>query len=133
MCARVGSGSLDRPGARSSLGLLMPAQKGFEVLAVHHDRRIFSCDVAELDRYFQQQVTQDIRRRITSRFLAIAADDAIAGYYTLASGSIPIRELPDDLAKRLPRYPSLPAVRIGRCCGMRRRARCVRSKQTSLC
>jgi ribosomal protein S18 acetylase RimI-like enzyme len=38
----------------------------------------------------------------------------IAGYYTLASGSIPIRELPDDLAKRLPRYPSLPAVRIGR-------------------
>ena len=86
----------------------------FEVLAAHHDRRAFSCGVAELDRYFQQQVTQDIRRRITSCFVAITADDAIAGYYTLASGSIPIRELPDDLAKRLPRYPSLPAVRIGR-------------------
>jgi ribosomal protein S18 acetylase RimI-like enzyme len=86
----------------------------FEVLAAHHDRRAFTCGVAELDRYFQQQVTQDIRRRITSCFVALAADDAIAGYYTLASGSIPVRELPDDLAKRLPRYPSLPAVRIGR-------------------
>jgi ribosomal protein S18 acetylase RimI-like enzyme len=86
----------------------------FEVLAAHHDRRGFSCGVAELDRYFQQQVTQDIRRRITSCFVAIAGQDAIAGYYTLASGSIPITELPEDLAKRLPRYPSLPAVRIGR-------------------
>ena len=86
----------------------------FEVLAAHHDRRVFSCGVAELDRYFQQQVTQDIRRRITSCFVAISDDDAIAGYYTLASGSIPITELPEDLAKRLPRYPSLPAVRIGR-------------------
>jgi ribosomal protein S18 acetylase RimI-like enzyme len=85
----------------------------FEVLAVHHDRRAFSCGVAELDRYFQQQVTQDVRRRVTSCFVAITAA-AIAGYYTLASGSIPITELPPDIAKRLPRYPTLPAVRIGR-------------------
>jgi ribosomal protein S18 acetylase RimI-like enzyme len=86
----------------------------FEVLAAHHDRGTFSCGVAELDRYFQQQVTQDIRRRVTSCFVAITADDAIAGYYTLASGSIPITELPAEIAKRLPRYPTLPAVRIGR-------------------
>jgi ribosomal protein S18 acetylase RimI-like enzyme len=86
----------------------------FEALAAHHARHTFSCGVAELDRYFQQQVTQDIRRRITSCFVAVVPDDAIAGYYTLASGSIPITELPDDLARRLPRYPSLPAVRVGR-------------------
>jgi ribosomal protein S18 acetylase RimI-like enzyme len=86
----------------------------FEVLAAHHDRRAFSCGVEELDRYFQQQVTQDIRRRVTSCFVAIAAGAVIAGYYTLASGSIPITELPPEIAKRLPRYPTLPAVRIGR-------------------
>lgn len=86
----------------------------FEVLAAHHDRRAFSCGVAELDRYFQQQVTQDVRRRVTSCFVAITAVAAIAGYYTLASGSIPITELPPEIAKRLPRYPTLPAVRIGR-------------------
>ena len=86
----------------------------FEALAAHHDRRAFSCGVAELDRYFQQQVTQDTRRRVTSCFVAITTDDAIAGYYTLASASIPITELPPEIAKRLPRYPTLPAVRIGR-------------------
>lgn len=86
----------------------------FEALAAHHDRRAFSCGVAELDRYFQQQVTQDTRRRVTSCFVAITTGDAIAGYYTLASGSIPITELPPEIAKRLPRYPTLPAVRIGR-------------------
>jgi ribosomal protein S18 acetylase RimI-like enzyme len=86
----------------------------FEALAAHHDRRAFSCGVPELDRYFHQQVTQDIRRRVTSCFVAITPDDVIAGYYTLASGSIPISELPTELARRLPRYPTLPAVRIGR-------------------
>jgi ribosomal protein S18 acetylase RimI-like enzyme len=85
----------------------------FEALGAH-DRRAFSSGIAELDRYFHQQVTQDIRRRVTSCFVAVTADDAIAGYYTLASGSIPIAELPPELARRLPRYPTLPAVRIGR-------------------
>jgi ribosomal protein S18 acetylase RimI-like enzyme len=86
----------------------------FELLAAHHNRRAFSCGVPELDRYFHEQVTQDIRRRVTNCFLAITPDGAIAGYYTLASGSIPTSELPADLARRLPRYPTLPAVRIGR-------------------
>ena len=85
----------------------------FEALAATHDRRSFSCGVAELDRYFQQQVTQDTRRRVTSCFVGIVATE-VAGYYTLASASIPTTEIPADLARRLPRYPTLPAVRIGR-------------------
>jgi ribosomal protein S18 acetylase RimI-like enzyme len=86
----------------------------FEPLAADHDRRAFSCGVADLDRYFHQQVTQDIRRRVTRCFVAVIGDGSVAGYYTLASGSIPAAELPSDLARRLPRYPTLPAVRIGR-------------------
>jgi ribosomal protein S18 acetylase RimI-like enzyme len=86
----------------------------FEPLAAHHERRAFSCGVSELDRYFHQQVTQDIRRRVTNCFVAVTPDGAIAGYYTLASASIPTGELPAELARRLPRYPTLPAVRIGR-------------------
>lgn len=85
-----------------------------EQLAAHHDRRSFSCGVSELDRYFHQQVTQDVRRRITNCFIAITPETFIAGYYTLASASIPTSELPVELARRLPRYPTLPAVRIGR-------------------
>jgi len=68
-----------------------------------------------LDRYFRQQVTQDIRRRVTACFVAVVtASDQIAGYYTLASASVSLPDLPADLAKKLPRYPSIPAVRMGR-------------------
>ena len=39
---------------------------------------------------------------------------ALAAFYTLASASIPTPDLPLEITKRLPRYPSIPAVRIGR-------------------
>lgn len=52
---------------------------------------------------------------MTSCFVAFGANSgAIAGYYSLASAGIPVSELPADLLRRLPRYPTLPAVRIGR-------------------
>ena len=39
---------------------------------------------------------------------------AVAAFYTLASPSIPKPVLSLEATKRLPRYPSIPAVRIGR-------------------
>ena len=93
----------------------MSAPFRVEPLAAEHDRRAFSCGEPALDVYFQTQVTQDIRRHITNCFVAIeVATDALAGFYTLAAASIPVHELPVELTKRLPRYPVLPAVRIGR-------------------
>jgi GNAT superfamily N-acetyltransferase len=77
------------------------------------DRRGFHCGEPALDRYFREQVTQDIKRLITNCFVAIE-DDAIAGFYTLSSASIAMTDLPESLTKRLPRYPALPAIRIGR-------------------
>jgi predicted GNAT family N-acyltransferase len=35
-------------------------------------------------------------------------------YYTLAAGGVPLAEMPAQLAKRLPRYASVPVVRMGR-------------------
>jgi GNAT superfamily N-acetyltransferase len=78
-----------------------------------YDRAQFSCGVLALDRYFHQQVSQDIRRRVASCFVALAADGAIAGYYTLASTSVVLSDLPAAMAKKLPRYPLVPAVRMG--------------------
>ncbi len=78
-------------------------------------RRTFSSGSAPLDRYFHQQVTQDVRRRVTACFVALEEPShRIAGYYTLASASIVLADLPVDMAKRLPRYPSIPAVRLER-------------------
>jgi len=86
-----------------------------EVLAEAHDRTVFNCGEPALDRYFQTQVTQDIRRKVTNCFVAIEyATGRIAAYYTLAASSIPAPELPPAVVRRLPRYPLIPAVRIGR-------------------
>ena len=84
-------------------------------LGAEHDRGSFHCGEEALDRYFQTQATQDIRRRIANCFVAVeAATGSVAAYYTIAAASIPLVELPPEEAKRLPRYPTVPAVRIGR-------------------
>jgi ribosomal protein S18 acetylase RimI-like enzyme len=80
-----------------------------------HDRAGFSCGKEALDRYLRTQASQDIRRRIANCFVAVeSATGAVAGYYTMAAAGIAITDLPPTVTKRLPRYPSIPAVRIGR-------------------
>lgn len=79
-----------------------------------HDRTAFSCGFEALDRYLVEQVTQDIRRRVAACFVALADGQRIAGYYTLASASLLLADLPVSIGKKLPRYPTVPAVRMGR-------------------
>ncbi|HEX6006183.1 MAG TPA: GNAT family N-acetyltransferase [Burkholderiales bacterium] len=92
----------------------MAARFSIERLSAKHDRSGFDCGSEPLNRYFSQQVTQDIRRRVATCFVAVTSAGAIAGYYTLASASVPLADLPSETARRLPRYPSVPAVRMGR-------------------
>ena len=87
----------------------------FETLSDSHDRKLFRCGEDALDRYFQIQVTQDIRRHLSNCFVIVeSATGVVAAYYTLSAASIPLTDIPSEEAKRLPRYPALPAVRIGR-------------------
>jgi len=83
-------------------------------IASEHVRAGLHSGSEPLDRYFHQQVSQDVRRRVTACFVAIASDQRIAGYYTLASASVLLHELPEEIGKKLPRYPSVPTVRMGR-------------------
>ena len=86
-----------------------------EPLGEEHERSLFRCGEDALDRYFQTQVTQDIRRRIANCFVAVeTVTSHVAAYYTISAASIPLVDLPPDETKRLPRYPTVPAVRIGR-------------------
>lgn len=79
-----------------------------------HDRTKFNSGSDPLDRYLREQVTQDIRRRVAACFVALADRQRIAGYYTLASASLMLADLPASIGKKLPRYPTVPAVRMGR-------------------
>lgn len=82
--------------------------------AAAHDRSAFASGSAPLDRYLREQVTQDIRRRVAACFVVLTAEQRIAGYYTLASASLLLADLPPATAKKLPRFPTVPAVRLGR-------------------
>ena len=63
----------------------------------------------------QKRAGQDERRRVAACYLLIEqATEAIAGYYTLSAGSVLLTDLPDATAKQLPRYPTVPVVRVGR-------------------
>jgi ribosomal protein S18 acetylase RimI-like enzyme len=90
--------------------------KPFRVGPLDHayDRNGFKSGSEPLDSYFKRQVTQDIRRKVTACFVALSADGRVAGYYTLASASIFLGDLPAEITRKLPRYPSVPAVRMGR-------------------
>ena len=80
-----------------------------------HDRKQFASGVPALDRYFREQVTQDVRRRASSCYVVVdAATAKVAGYYTLSASGIPLTDVGDDLAKRLARYPLVPVARLGR-------------------
>ena len=83
-------------------------------LDLNADRAMFTCGVEPLDRYFRTQVSQDIKRRVSACFVANDRMGQIAGYYTLASASVLLSDLPETLTRKLPRYPSVPAVRMGR-------------------
>ena len=83
-------------------------------LEATQDRAGFNSDSEPLNRYLREQVTQDIRRRVAACFVALADEQRIAGYYTLASASLLLNDLPASTSKKLPRYPTVPAVRMGR-------------------
>jgi GNAT superfamily N-acetyltransferase len=86
-----------------------------EILGDQHDRKAFSCGVEALDRYFWERVTQDVRRRVTVCYVAReTGTDRVVGYYTLAAGGVPLTDMPKDIIKHFPRYPSVPVAKLGR-------------------
>ncbi len=86
---------------------------GFEPLA-DHDRSPFVCGIAELDDYLRYQATQDARRKVAAPFVMVDAQRRILGYYTLSAYGIRVAELPTGIARKLPRYPLIPATLLGR-------------------
>jgi GNAT superfamily N-acetyltransferase len=93
-----------------------PAEWVVELLRNDHKRADFSCGDASLDGYLKQQAGQDLRRACATPFVLVPehGDTLILGYYTLSSYGIDIGELPADVAKKLPRYPVIPATLLGR-------------------
>lgn len=80
-----------------------------------HDRAAFNCGEDSLNRYLRQQASQDLKRQVATVFVLVdRSNSRVLAYYTLSAFTIDITMLETKQAKRLPRYPQLPATLLGR-------------------
>lgn len=78
------------------------------------DRISFSCGIDELDDYLHRRAGQDARRKVATPFVLVDPERRILGYYRLSAYGLRGHALPPDLARKLPRYPMIPATLLGR-------------------
>lgn len=80
------------------------------------DRAAFCCGTPELDKYFLERASRDVREKISAVFVLLREDDQekVLGYYTLSSLYVDAGDLPEDLRKRAGRYRQLGGTLIGR-------------------
>jgi predicted GNAT family N-acyltransferase len=79
------------------------------------NRSTFQCGDDSLDDYIKTRASQELKKRISTPFvLTDSPDRQVLGYYCISSYSIAMVEIDPSTAKKLPRYPLLPAILIGR-------------------
>ena len=81
-----------------------------------HRRTEFQCESPDLTEFLQKRARKEMEARSSACFVLVPVDDAgrIAGYYTLSAAEVVTAELPEAIAKKLPRYRLLPATLLGR-------------------
>jgi GNAT superfamily N-acetyltransferase len=85
-----------------------------EPLSTLHERANFTCGHGSLDAFLRHLVTQYERRRLGRTYVVVfPGEKRVAGYYTLASGSITFESLPEHASRRLPRHP-VPVILLAR-------------------
>jgi predicted GNAT family N-acyltransferase len=85
-----------------------------EPLGPRHDRAAFSCGNQQLDSYLQRQAGQDLKKRAAVPFVITPDHKIIAGFYTLSQYAVDLGELPEEISKKMPRYPMVSATLLGR-------------------
>lgn len=85
-----------------------------EPLGPRHDRASFSCGNEVLDAYLRTQAGQDLRKHAAVPFVITEDGKTIAGYYTLSQFAVELDAVPEEIAKKLPKYPMVSATLLGR-------------------
>jgi hypothetical protein len=79
-----------------------------------HARAAFLSGNDRVDLYFRETVSQVVKRKYAACYdLIERSTGKVAGFYMLSAHSIPMNDVAPELAKKLPRYPSVPVVLIG--------------------
>ncbi len=85
-----------------------------QLLNKAHNRANFHCEEASLTEYIRRQVSQDVRKRLASCFVAIDDMQNVLGYYTLTSESLGREIVPQKYLKQLPKNYNAPVILLGR-------------------
>jgi predicted N-acetyltransferase YhbS len=82
----------------------------------HEDRSAFHCGDPELDSYFHERASRDMREKLAAVFILVRETDpgAILGYYTLSAQQVDAGELPEELKKRTGKYRRIGVTLLGR-------------------
>jgi GNAT superfamily N-acetyltransferase len=87
-----------------------------EPLGNQHDRTQFDCGVSVLNDYLAKYAKQDVKRKASAVFVLVACAEPkrVIGFHTLCATSVALSSLPEEAVRKLPRYPGIPAILIGR-------------------
>ncbi|MGE5394411.1 MAG: GNAT family N-acetyltransferase [Candidatus Saccharibacteria bacterium] len=85
-----------------------------QLLEKTHNRKKFTCEEDSLTQYLRKQVSQDIRRRLATCFVAIDDKQYVIGYYTLTSESLGRELIPEKYLKQVPKNYNAPVILLGR-------------------
>jgi GNAT superfamily N-acetyltransferase len=85
-----------------------------EELSADHDRSAFSCGQPSLDEFLTRYAGQNQRTGICKTYVAVRVGRNTAdGYYAISAGAVAFTDIPQELRKRLPKYP-VPVAHLGR-------------------
>lgn len=62
----------------------------------------------------QRQAGQDLKKRAAVSYVITPDHKTIAGFYSLSQYSIDLGQIPENVAKKLPKYPAVSATLLGR-------------------
>lgn len=91
-----------------------------------HIRVNFTCEEESLNDYIKKQVSQEIKKRLATCFVAVDDAQNVIGYYTLTSESLGRDSIPEKYLKKVPTNYNAPVILLGRL------ARDIRTKGTGL-
>ena len=80
-----------------------------------HDRESFDCGKSQLNDYLKKIASQDAKKDYSKTFVATTEVESknILGYYSTSASIIEFENIPQNLSRRLPKYPA-PCMLIGR-------------------
>jgi GNAT superfamily N-acetyltransferase len=84
-------------------GVTFPDGYRLERLQRNHSRRRFDCGQTQVSDWLKTKAIQHQDKRLSVTKTLMDPREAIAGFYTLATGQVDFGDLPSQLARQLPR------------------------------